>query len=143
MPAEHRVRTHPAGYLEALRADVRSGLTAAAKTLPPKYFYDARGSELFDEITRLPEVAAPPVSRAGRVASAVARGLRSCRTAVLHCVPFRNARQCYQVTRKAQARTGIRPRPRRPVQRPTGPDIWLPRTLRIPTGGASTEMRHS
>jgi len=55
MPAEHRVRTHPAGYLEALRADVRSGLTAAAKTLPPKYFYDARGSELFDEITRLPE----------------------------------------------------------------------------------------
>ena len=25
------------------------------KTLPPKYFYDARGSELFDEITRLPE----------------------------------------------------------------------------------------
>ena len=55
MPAENRVRTHPAGYLEALRADVRSGLTAAAKTLPPKYFYDARGSELFEEITRLPE----------------------------------------------------------------------------------------
>ena len=55
MPAENRVRTHPAGYLEALRADVRSGLTAMPKTLPPKYFYDARGSELFDEITRLPE----------------------------------------------------------------------------------------
>ena len=55
MPAENRVRTHPAGYLEALRADVRSGLTAVPKTLPPKYFYDARGSELFDEITRLPE----------------------------------------------------------------------------------------
>lgn len=55
MPAENRVRLHPPGYIEALRADVRSGLTAAAKTLPPKYFYDARGSELFDEITRLPE----------------------------------------------------------------------------------------
>ena len=31
------------------------GLTATPKTLPPKYFYDARGSELFDQITRLPE----------------------------------------------------------------------------------------
>ncbi|MEU9609231.1 L-histidine N(alpha)-methyltransferase [Streptomyces sp. NPDC048057] len=39
----------------ALRADVLHGLTAAPKTLPPKWFYDARGSELFDEITRLPE----------------------------------------------------------------------------------------
>ena len=39
----------------ALRADVRAGLTATPKTLPPTWFYDARGSELFDEITRLPE----------------------------------------------------------------------------------------
>ena len=39
----------------ALRADVRTGLTATPKTLPPTWFYDARGSELFDEITRLPE----------------------------------------------------------------------------------------
>lgn len=39
----------------ALAADVRAGLTAPQKSLPPKYFYDARGSELFDEITRLPE----------------------------------------------------------------------------------------
>src|SRR3954462_881620 len=38
----------------ALRTDVRRGLTGTPKTLPPKYFYDARGSELFDEITRLP-----------------------------------------------------------------------------------------
>jgi L-histidine Nalpha-methyltransferase len=43
------------GYLDALRADVRAGLTASPRTLPPKYFYDARGSALFDEITRLPE----------------------------------------------------------------------------------------
>jgi L-histidine N-alpha-methyltransferase len=55
MPAENRVQTQPPAYLEALRADVRAGLTARPKTLPPKYFYDARGSELFDEITRLPE----------------------------------------------------------------------------------------
>ncbi|HTJ34074.1 MAG TPA: L-histidine N(alpha)-methyltransferase [Dactylosporangium sp.] len=39
----------------ALRADARAGLTAAPKWLPPKYFYDARGSALFEEITRLPE----------------------------------------------------------------------------------------
>ena len=38
-----------------LAADVRSGLTAEPKVLLPKYFYDAHGSELFDEITRLPE----------------------------------------------------------------------------------------
>jgi L-histidine N-alpha-methyltransferase len=55
MPAENRVEAHPPGYLDALRADVRAGLSATCKTLPPKYFYDARGSELFDEITRLPE----------------------------------------------------------------------------------------
>jgi len=39
----------------ALREDVRAGLTATPKWLPPKWFYDARGSELFEEITRLPE----------------------------------------------------------------------------------------
>jgi L-histidine N-alpha-methyltransferase len=55
MPAENRVQAHPGRYLDALRADVRAGLTATPKTLPPKYFYDERGSELFDEITRLPE----------------------------------------------------------------------------------------
>ncbi|MEU2563126.1 L-histidine N(alpha)-methyltransferase [Streptomyces longispororuber] len=39
----------------ALRADVLHGLTRTPKTLPPKWFYDARGSVLFDEITTLPE----------------------------------------------------------------------------------------
>lgn len=39
----------------ALRRDVRQGLTAKAKSLPPKWFYDEAGSDLFDEITRLPE----------------------------------------------------------------------------------------
>lgn len=40
---------------EALRHDVRAGLLATPKTLPPKWFYDAVGSELFERITRLPE----------------------------------------------------------------------------------------
>jgi L-histidine N-alpha-methyltransferase len=39
----------------ALRADVLAGLTGTPKSLPPRWFYDDRGSELFDEITRLPE----------------------------------------------------------------------------------------
>ncbi len=45
----------PDAMRDALEADVRAGLTASPKTLPPKWFYDARGSVLFDEITRLPE----------------------------------------------------------------------------------------
>ena len=45
----------PDAYRTALEADVRAGLTATPKSLPPKWFYDARGSELFDQITRLPE----------------------------------------------------------------------------------------
>ncbi|MFD0851302.1 L-histidine N(alpha)-methyltransferase, partial [Actinomadura adrarensis] len=40
---------------KSLRADVRDGLAATPKTLPPKWFYDERGSELFEEITRLDE----------------------------------------------------------------------------------------
>ncbi len=40
---------------EDLRADVIAGLSSTPKTLPSKYFYDARGSQLFDEITRQPE----------------------------------------------------------------------------------------
>ncbi|WP_327433906.1 L-histidine N(alpha)-methyltransferase [Streptomyces sp. NBC_01236] len=39
----------------ALRADVLHGLTSTPKTLPPKWFYDAYGSELFEKITELAE----------------------------------------------------------------------------------------
>jgi L-histidine N-alpha-methyltransferase len=35
--------------------DVREGLTASPKELSPKYFYDERGSQLFEQITELPE----------------------------------------------------------------------------------------
>jgi L-histidine Nalpha-methyltransferase len=45
----------PEDRLEALRKDVRDGLTSRPKELPPKWFYDERGSALFEEITRLPE----------------------------------------------------------------------------------------
>ncbi|CAM4116060.1 Histidine-specific methyltransferase EgtD [Mycobacterium basiliense] len=39
----------------ALRRDVFDGLQRSPKSLPPKWFYDSIGSELFDQITRLPE----------------------------------------------------------------------------------------
>lgn len=45
----------PAESVDALRAEAREGLTATPKWLSPKWFYDARGSELFEEITALPE----------------------------------------------------------------------------------------
>jgi L-histidine Nalpha-methyltransferase len=43
------------GALATLAEDVREGLTATPKTLPPKDFYDSRGSDLFEQITTLPE----------------------------------------------------------------------------------------
>jgi L-histidine N-alpha-methyltransferase len=49
------VHLTPADARAALRADVLAGLTGTPKQLPPKYFYDARGSALFEEITTLPE----------------------------------------------------------------------------------------
>jgi L-histidine Nalpha-methyltransferase len=49
-------RRLPPGYLaESLRADARDGLTSQPKSLPPKWFYDAQGSALFEKITELPE----------------------------------------------------------------------------------------
>ena len=43
----------------ALADDVRRGLRGRPKSLPPKYFYDAVGSALFERITRLPEYYLP------------------------------------------------------------------------------------
>jgi L-histidine N-alpha-methyltransferase len=44
-----------ADLAEALRADVRDGLSSTPRELPPKWFYDDHGCDLFDQITRLPE----------------------------------------------------------------------------------------
>jgi L-histidine N-alpha-methyltransferase len=53
----YRVDVHADAHtrLKAMAADVLRGLGVRPRTLPPKYFYDAAGSRLFDEITRLPE----------------------------------------------------------------------------------------
>jgi L-histidine N-alpha-methyltransferase len=51
--ADIRIDRHP--IHDTLLDDVRDGLTRSLKELPPKYFYDERGSGLFDRITTLPE----------------------------------------------------------------------------------------
>lgn len=48
-------RCEPGDAPRSLADEVRDGLSRALKELPPKYFYDERGSRLFDEITTLPE----------------------------------------------------------------------------------------
>lgn len=40
---------------EDFKQDVLRGLSADPKRIPPKYFYDSRGSELFEKICELPE----------------------------------------------------------------------------------------
>lgn len=49
------VHLGPSDVEDSLRADVATGLQTLPKRLPPRWFYDDRGSELFDQITRLPE----------------------------------------------------------------------------------------
>ena len=49
------VHLGPADMAAALRADVAAGLSARPRWLPAKWFYDERGGQLFDDITRLPE----------------------------------------------------------------------------------------
>lgn len=53
-----RLRIHQLGSATSaisFAEEVRAGLTATPKTLPPKYFYDALGSHLFEAICQLPE----------------------------------------------------------------------------------------
>ena len=52
---EVEVHLPPGGPLSGMAADVRIGLTKPFKELSPRYFYDERGSELFEAITETPE----------------------------------------------------------------------------------------
>lgn len=49
------IRLVPDDLRQALRRDARAGLTATPKTMPPVWFYDDRGCELYEAITRTPE----------------------------------------------------------------------------------------
>jgi L-histidine Nalpha-methyltransferase len=53
--SESRTAGRSAERRAAMRREVCASLGHAQKELPPKYFYDARGAALFDEITRLDE----------------------------------------------------------------------------------------
>jgi L-histidine N-alpha-methyltransferase len=55
LPRPFRLDVHPRGCGPGLAEDALAGLAASPKALPPKHFYDERGSELFERITRLPE----------------------------------------------------------------------------------------
>ncbi len=55
MNRRQSLRTESATIDEEFAAAVLAGLSAAPKRLPCRYFYDARGSELFEEITELEE----------------------------------------------------------------------------------------
>src|ERR1041385_1554350 len=64
LPLEREVAIATADEREAAMAgDVREGLRRRQKELPPKYFYDERGSELFERITRLPEYYLTPARK--------------------------------------------------------------------------------
>lgn len=52
---ELMVRYTESDRAQRLRSDVSEGLQASPKWLPSKWFYDAKGSELFERITSLPE----------------------------------------------------------------------------------------
>ncbi|HWC31204.1 MAG TPA: L-histidine N(alpha)-methyltransferase, partial [Dehalococcoidia bacterium] len=60
-------------FFGSMASDVRRGLTATPKQLPPKYFYDERGSELFEMITELEEYY--PMREEGALLNAVSPGL--------------------------------------------------------------------
>ena len=75
----HPDRLHIAVYLDnrgrltTMADEVRQGLTSTPKTLPPKYFYDERGSELFERVTALPEYY--PARAEHRILAAIAEEL--------------------------------------------------------------------
>jgi dimethylhistidine N-methyltransferase len=54
-PAPVTVHLTDADAAASLAADVRSGLAASPKRLPPRWLYDPRGCALFEQITELPE----------------------------------------------------------------------------------------
>lgn len=58
------------GFFDTMAEDVRQGLTSTPKMLPPKYFYDDLGSDLFERITELPEYY--PMREEGKLLDAIA-----------------------------------------------------------------------
>jgi L-histidine N-alpha-methyltransferase len=62
-----------AGFFSTMAEDVRKGLTANPKYLQPKYLYDDHGSDLFEQITELPEYY--PMREEGALLNTISPGL--------------------------------------------------------------------
>lgn len=60
-------------FFSNMAEDVRQGLTANPKRLQPKYLYDERGSDLFEQITELPEYY--PMREEGALLNLISPGL--------------------------------------------------------------------
>jgi L-histidine N-alpha-methyltransferase len=60
-------------FFNTMAEDVRRGLTATPKRLQPKYLYDERGSDLFEQITELPEYY--PMREEGSLLNLISPGL--------------------------------------------------------------------
>jgi len=89
------VHVVPASRHEALARDVLVGLGAFYKSLPPVWFYDERGSLLFDQITRLPEYYQSRTERSILTAHAADIAAAKCDTLVrLAAEPPRRPRCC-------------------------------------------------
>jgi L-histidine N-alpha-methyltransferase len=58
------------GFFAHMAEDVREGLLSTPKTLPPKYFYDEAGSDLFERITEQPEYY--PMREEGKLLASIA-----------------------------------------------------------------------
>lgn len=73
----------PDDLRDGLRSDALAGLRSAPKRIPPKWLYDQRGSELFDEITTLPEYYPTEAERAAlRLAAEEIAEISGARTAM-------------------------------------------------------------
>ncbi len=63
-PITIAIHTFGQDVLDDLVRDVRAGLATQPRSLPPRWFYDDRGSELFEAITALPEYYPTRIERA-------------------------------------------------------------------------------
>ena len=61
------------GFFDHMAEDVRAGLSSTPKTVPPKYFYDETGSDLFERITEQPEYY--PMREEGKLIVSIAEEL--------------------------------------------------------------------
>src|SRR6266516_5542384 len=83
---------------EAFARDVAQGLAAPQKTLPAKYFYDARGSQLYEQICDLPEYYPYRAEREILATYATEIYADICHVPLVECGSGNAAKRCYLLT---------------------------------------------